>query len=99
MDQQSFIRGLERDDLFTVVHDQVLTDTAMYADVVLPATTHFEAADLVLIENGEPAEIRMLAAALLSGRRVGGLGRIVQQPQRAHRFTDEVRKPVARQVE
>ncbi len=46
MDQGEFIRGLEREDLFTVVHDQVLTDTAAYADVVLPATTHFETADL-----------------------------------------------------
>jgi len=35
-------RGLEREDLFTVVFDQVLTDTARYADVVLPATTYFE---------------------------------------------------------
>ena len=40
------LEGLARDDLFTVVHDQVLTDTALYADVVLPATTHFEADDL-----------------------------------------------------
>ena len=46
MDQGEFISGLQRDDLFTVVHDQVLTDTAQFADVVLPATTHFEAADL-----------------------------------------------------
>jgi anaerobic selenocysteine-containing dehydrogenase len=41
-DQRRVIRGLERDDLFTVVFDQVLTDTAMYADVVLPATTFLE---------------------------------------------------------
>lgn len=47
MDQRSFLAGLAREDLFTVVHEQVLTDTAMYADVVLPCTTHFEAADLV----------------------------------------------------
>jgi anaerobic selenocysteine-containing dehydrogenase len=45
-DQRSVIAGMERDDLFTVVHDQVMTDTARYADVVLPATTHFEADDL-----------------------------------------------------
>ncbi len=44
--QGAVLRGLARDDLFTVVHDQVLTDTARYADVVLPATTHFEVHDL-----------------------------------------------------
>jgi anaerobic selenocysteine-containing dehydrogenase len=41
-DQKRVIRGFERQDLFTVVFDQVLTDTAMYADVVLPATTFLE---------------------------------------------------------
>ncbi|HVT57773.1 MAG TPA: molybdopterin-dependent oxidoreductase [Thermoanaerobaculia bacterium] len=35
-------RGLERDDLFTVVYDPVATDTARYADLVLPATTFLE---------------------------------------------------------
>jgi anaerobic selenocysteine-containing dehydrogenase len=41
-DQERVIRGLAREDLFTVVFDQVLTDTAAYADVVLPATTFLE---------------------------------------------------------
>jgi anaerobic selenocysteine-containing dehydrogenase len=44
--QRAVHAGLERDDLFTVVHDQVLTDTARFADVVLPATTHFESRDV-----------------------------------------------------
>jgi anaerobic selenocysteine-containing dehydrogenase len=44
-DQRAVLAGLASDDVFTVVHDQVLTDTAVYADVVLPATTHFEADD------------------------------------------------------
>ena len=39
-------RGLEREDLFTVVFDPVLTDTARYADIVLPATTFLEHEDL-----------------------------------------------------
>lgn len=39
-------RGLARDDLFTVVHDQVMTDTARWADVVLPAATFLEGTDL-----------------------------------------------------
>jgi anaerobic selenocysteine-containing dehydrogenase len=46
-DQGRVLRGLEREDLFTVVFDQVLTDTAMYADVVLPATTFLEHYDFV----------------------------------------------------
>jgi anaerobic selenocysteine-containing dehydrogenase len=40
-------RGLARDDLFTVVSEQFITDTAKYADVVLPATTQIEQFDLV----------------------------------------------------
>jgi anaerobic selenocysteine-containing dehydrogenase len=39
-------RALSRDDLFTVVHDPFLTDTARYADLVLPATTYLETEDL-----------------------------------------------------
>jgi anaerobic selenocysteine-containing dehydrogenase len=40
------IEGLRRDDLFTVVHDLFLTDTADYADIVLPATSQLEQTDL-----------------------------------------------------
>jgi anaerobic selenocysteine-containing dehydrogenase len=39
-------RGLARDDLFTVVMEQFPTDTADYADIVLPATAQHEHADL-----------------------------------------------------
>ena len=45
-DQARVRKGLEREDLFTVVHEQVLTDTAKYADVVLPATTFLEQYDI-----------------------------------------------------
>jgi len=41
-DQRRILRGLEREDVFTVVFEQVMTDTARYADVVLPATTFLE---------------------------------------------------------
>ena len=59
-DQRRVIRGLEREDLFTVVFDQVLTDTAMYADIVLPATTFLEHYDFakgygpVTLQLGKP---------------------------------------------
>jgi anaerobic selenocysteine-containing dehydrogenase len=59
-DQRRVIRGLERDDLFTVVFDQVMTDTAAYADVVLPATTFLEHYDFargygpITLQLGKP---------------------------------------------
>ncbi|MEN3283700.1 MAG: hypothetical protein V7607_4840 [Solirubrobacteraceae bacterium] len=46
-DSTSVMRGLAREDLFTVVLEHFLTDTARYADVVLPATTQVEHVDLV----------------------------------------------------
>jgi anaerobic selenocysteine-containing dehydrogenase len=45
-DSARFRRGFARDDLFTVVHDHFLTETAALADVVLPATTFVEHADV-----------------------------------------------------
>src|SRR5258706_15423487 len=44
-DQQRILEGLRRPDLFTVVFEQVMTDTALFADVVLPATTFLEGYD------------------------------------------------------
>jgi anaerobic selenocysteine-containing dehydrogenase len=44
-DQHRITRGLEREDLFTVVFEQVMTDTALYADVILPNTTFLEGYD------------------------------------------------------
>jgi anaerobic selenocysteine-containing dehydrogenase len=45
-DQSRVLRGLARDDLFTIVFEQVMTDTALYADLVLPATTFLEGYDV-----------------------------------------------------
>jgi len=46
-DQSKVLEGLRREDLFTVVHEQFQTDTADYADILLPATTQLEHRDLV----------------------------------------------------
>jgi anaerobic selenocysteine-containing dehydrogenase len=46
-DQDELVAGLSRDDLFTVVSDHFLTDTARYADIVLPATTQLEQHDIM----------------------------------------------------
>jgi anaerobic selenocysteine-containing dehydrogenase len=45
-DQNAVLRGLRREDLFTVVLEQFQTDTADHADIVLPATTFLEHTDL-----------------------------------------------------
>ena len=44
--QNRVLKGLAREDLFTVVFEQVMTDTAQLADVVLPATTFLESYDV-----------------------------------------------------
>ena len=44
--QNKIIKGLMRDDLFTVVHERFITDTAKYADIVLPATFSVEQDDV-----------------------------------------------------
>ncbi|MGH1365374.1 MAG: molybdopterin-containing oxidoreductase family protein [Calditrichia bacterium] len=45
-DQNAVVRGLMRQDLFTVVFEQVMTDTAPYADILLPAVTFLEQHEL-----------------------------------------------------
>src|SRR5436309_423035 len=60
-DQSRVLRGLRREDLFTVVHEQFQTDTADYADVLLPATTQLEHFDIhgsyghLYVQTNEPA--------------------------------------------
>jgi anaerobic selenocysteine-containing dehydrogenase len=45
-DQSQVLRGMAQPDLFTVVHEQFFTDTADYADILLPATTFLEHKDV-----------------------------------------------------
>ncbi|MCF6094003.1 molybdopterin oxidoreductase family protein [Microaerobacter geothermalis] len=59
--QNKVIKGLMREDLFLVVHEQLMTDTAKYADILLPATTQLEHWDIhpsywhLYIQLNEPA--------------------------------------------
>jgi len=86
-DQQRVLQGMARDDLFTVVFDQVMTDTAAYADVILPATTFLEAYDfakgLGVLESGETDnELDMLLQVFQAlpgdaGTQIGDTGRAV----------------------
>ena len=46
-DQTKVLAGLARRDLFTIVLEQFMTDTAAHADVVLPATTQLEHLDVI----------------------------------------------------
>jgi anaerobic selenocysteine-containing dehydrogenase len=60
-DQGRVLKGLRREDLFTVVHEQFPTDTALYADVLLPATSQLEHFDIhgsyghLYVQTNEPA--------------------------------------------
>ena len=45
-DSARVLVGLEREDLFVVVHEHLMTETAMYADIILPSTTFLESTDL-----------------------------------------------------
>src|SRR5215510_8792671 len=51
--QPALRNALQRPDLFMVVHDSFLTDTADYADIVLPATSPLEHDDAVLAYGGD----------------------------------------------
>ena len=45
-EQRKVVKGFLREDLFTCVHEQFMTDTAKLADVILPATMFLEHDDI-----------------------------------------------------
>ena len=63
-DQHRVLTGLAREDLFTIVFDQVATDTAAFADVVLPATTFLEACDFARVRSAESQLVRPVIDAV-----------------------------------
>ena len=78
--QNDVLRGMLRDDLYTVVHEQFFTDTADYADIVLPAATFLETKDVqgayghLFVQVSEQA-IAPLGEARNNVRLFGELGR------------------------
>jgi anaerobic selenocysteine-containing dehydrogenase len=68
-DQNKVLAGLKRDDLFTVVHELFQTDTADYADVVLPATSQLEHFDLHVSYGHHWVQVNQPAIAPLSSAR------------------------------
>lgn len=93
-DQGRVMRGLGRDDLFTVVLEHFLTDTARHADIVLPATTQLEHWDLhtsyghLHVQVNEPA-IAPLGEALPNTEIFRRLGKAVGLPADLFSATDE----------
>ena len=95
--------GLQREDLFTVVFEQVLTDTARYADVVLPATTFLEHYDIakgygpISLQLVRPVD-RAVGRGAPERRRLLGAGRAALASARPEEETDTLlprRRPAA----
>ncbi|MBP1773075.1 MAG: formate dehydrogenase [Holophagaceae bacterium] len=87
-DQNAVLRGLAREDLFTVVHERFLTDTAQFADLVLPATSSLEHSDLYR-SYGSYCVQRARAAVPPVGEAKSNL-EVFQRLARAMGFTEDV---------
>ncbi|MCZ6726752.1 MAG: molybdopterin-dependent oxidoreductase [Acidobacteria bacterium] len=93
-DQNAIERGLARDDLFTVVHEQVMTDTARWADLVLPATTFLEGTDLRVsygdyVAGGIRPVIEPVGEARTNMQLFGALARQLGMIDTAFSWSDE----------
>lgn len=86
-DQGAVLRGLGREDLFTVVHEQVKTDTARYADILLPATTFLEHWD-IRVSYGSYAVGGVRPVVAVSGEALPNL-EVFARLGRAMGFDDE----------
>lgn len=93
-DQNRVLQGLARTDLFTVVHEQFMTDTARWADVVLPATTQLEHFDIhhsyghLYVQVNQPA-IAPLGEAKPNTELFRLLARRMGLPRELFEVTDE----------
>ncbi|MGR8946982.1 MAG: molybdopterin-containing oxidoreductase family protein [Gammaproteobacteria bacterium] len=86
---QSLTRaGLARDDLLTVVHEQFVTDTALYADYLLPATTQLEHLEL-MPSWGTPYLVLNQAAIEPLGEAIANT-ELFRRLSRAMGFDDEI---------
>jgi anaerobic selenocysteine-containing dehydrogenase len=92
--QNDVLRGMRRKDLFTVVHEQFFTDTADYADVLLPAPTFLEVKDVQGAYGHLMAQVNEQAIAPLGEARsnvalFGELGQRMGFRETCFRDTDD----------
>jgi anaerobic selenocysteine-containing dehydrogenase len=92
--QSRIERGLAREDLFTVVHEQVMTDTARWADIVLPAATFLEGTDLRVsygdyVAGGIRPVVAPVAEARTNMQLFSALGRHLGMVDEAFTWSDE----------
>ncbi len=93
-EQEKVLKGLAREDLFTVVSEQFMTDTARYADIILPATTQLEQYDLMFswgqhyITLNQPA-IAPLGEAVSNTELFRRLAKIMRFDDHFFNMTDE----------
>ena len=109
-DQNRVLEGLKREDLFTVVFEQVMTDTARYADVLLPATTFLENYDIAkaygpislqLVRPVDRADRRSAAehGSVLGTRRTrSGVGTAEEETDTLLRITSRLPPAVAAEL-
>ncbi len=92
--QNLVLTGLARDDLFTVVSEQVMTDTAKFADIVFPATTFLEQLEVhgaygaYALQYSEPA-IAPCGEAKSNHQLFGELGRALGFKDEAFKLSEE----------